>query len=42
LDVVVHAYNPRTGRMKQKEYKFKASLGYIARFYGGVQNTRKN
>jgi hypothetical protein len=31
LSVVVHTYNPSTGRWRQEDYKSKDSLGYIAK-----------
>jgi hypothetical protein len=29
--VVVHAYNPSPQQLRQEDYKFKASLGYMVR-----------
>jgi hypothetical protein len=29
--MVVHAYNPALGRLKQKDHEFETSLGYIVR-----------
>jgi hypothetical protein len=28
-DMVTHTYNSSTGRLKQEDHEFKASLGYI-------------
>lgn len=28
LDMVAHTYNPCTGKLRQKNHKFKISLGY--------------
>jgi hypothetical protein len=30
LGMIVHTYNPGTQELKQENFKFKASLGYIA------------
>lgn len=40
--MVAHSYNPRIQRLKRKGcYKFKVSLGYIARYYLRKENKNK-
>jgi hypothetical protein len=33
VDVIVHAWNPSSWGLKQEDYEFQASLGYIAMPY---------